>query len=108
MFQNLRDVNAVVTGLREGLFGFLDVFFIDVKFLDAGVFPDVVLELGFEAKGKSGVDGGVFQFEGTGVGDFVHGDSFVQSSNLVRDVRAAHGDILIVSGIDQKVVVVQL
>ena len=45
MFHNLGDVDAVVTGFREGLFSLLDVFFIDVKFLDTGVFPDVVLEL---------------------------------------------------------------
>ena len=90
VFHNLGDVDAVVTGFRERLFSLLNVFVIDVEFLDTGVFPDVVLELRFEAKGKGGIDGGVFQFEGTGVGDFVHGDAFVQFSDLIGDVGAAH------------------
>ena len=60
VFHDLGDVDAVVAGFRERLFGLLNVFFIDVKFLDTGVFPDIVLELRFEAKGKGGVDGGIF------------------------------------------------
>ena len=82
------------------------VIFINLEFLDAGVFP--VLELRFKTEREGGVDGGVLQFEGTGVGDFVHGDAFVQFSDLVGDVGAAHGDVLITSGVDQEVVVVQL
>ena len=82
VFHNLEDVEAVVTGFWEGLFSLLDVFFIDVKFLDTGVFPDKR----FEAKGKSGVGGVILQFEGTGNGDFVHGDSFDHLSDFVWDV----------------------
>ena len=59
MFHDLGDVDAVVTGFREGLFGLLNVVFIDVEFLDTGVFPDVVLELRFKAKGKGRIDGGI-------------------------------------------------
>ena len=59
VFHDLGDVDTVVAGFREILFGLLDVFFIDVKFLDTGVFPDIVLELRFEAKGKGRIDGGI-------------------------------------------------
>ena len=55
------------------------VIFINLEFLDAGVFP--VLELRFKTEREGGVDGGVLQFEGTGVGDFVHGNSFAASGS---------------------------
>ena len=102
VFHNLGDVDAVVTGFREGLFSLLDVFFIDVKFLDTGVFPDIVLELRLEANCKGGVDGGIFQLEGTGVGDFEHGNVFVEFSDLVWDFGTAHRDVLITGGVDQE------
>ena len=41
VFQDFGDVNAVVTGFWEGLFGLHNVFFINFEFLDAGVFPDL-------------------------------------------------------------------
>ena len=106
MFHDFGDVNAVVMGFWKGLFGLFDIFFINVKFLDTGVFPDVVLELRIEAKHEGGKDGGVLQFEGTGVGDFVHGDSFMKLPDLVWDVGEAQRDVLIVSGVDQEVVVI--
>ena len=53
VFHNLVDVDAIVMGFWKRLFSLFDVFFIDVKFLDTGVFPNVVLELRFEAKGWS-------------------------------------------------------
>ena len=68
MFHNLGDVDAVVKGSWKGLFSLLDVFFINVEFLDTGVFPDVVFELRFETKGEGGVDGGVLLLEGTVLG----------------------------------------
>ena len=73
VFDDFGDVNAVVTGFWEGLFGLHNVFFINFEFLDAGVFPDIVLELRFQTEREGGVDGGVLQFEGT-VRDFVNGN----------------------------------
>ena len=49
------------------------------------------------AEREGGVNGGVLQLEGTGVGDFIHRDSLVKFSNLVRDVVTAHRDVLIAS-----------
>ena len=77
-FHDFRDMDAVVAGFWKGLFSLFNVFFIDLEFLDAGVFPDVVLQLRFRTEHEGGVDGGVLQFEGTELGDFVRGNnSFV-------------------------------
>ena len=95
VFHDFGDVNAVVTGFWKGLLGLFNVFFIDFQFLDAGVFPDVVLELRFKMEREGGVDGGILQLEGTGVGNFVHGNSFMKLPDLVGDVWAAQGNILI-------------
>ena len=67
-------MNAVVTGFWKGLFSLFNVFFIDFEFLDAGVFPDIALELSFKAKHEGGEDGGVLQFEAKSVRNFVHGN----------------------------------
>ena len=47
------------------------VIFINLEFLDAGVFP--VLELKFKTEREGGVDGGVLHF--------VHGNSFAASGS---------------------------
>ena len=58
VFHDFGDVNAVVMGFWKGFFSLFDIFFINVKFLDVGVFPDVVLlELRVEAKRDGGVKG---------------------------------------------------
>ena len=44
VFHNFGDVNAVVMGFGKGLLGLFDIFLIDVKFLDTGIFPEVELE----------------------------------------------------------------
>ena len=108
VFHDFGDVNAVVAGFWQRLFGLFNIIFINFEFLDAGVFPDVVLELRFKAKGEGGVDSGVLQFESTGVGNLVHGNSFMKLPELVRDVWAAQRNVLIMDGINQEVVVVQL
>ena len=108
VFDVVGDVNAIVSGFVERLFGPVYVFFIDHEFFNVGVLPNIVLELRLKAECKRNIDGGVFQYQSADSGNLVRRDSFVRFPELASNAVAVQRDVLIVGGVDQEVVVIHL
>ena len=96
VFDVFGDVNAIVSGFVERLFGHVYVSFIDLEFFNVGVLPNIVLELRLKAECKHKIDGSGFQFQSADGGNLVNQDSCVMFADLPGNAVAAQRDVLII------------